>query len=201
MADYFLLLNEPRRPWIDPVELKQKFHSLSVIHHPDRSSSDSPEASVDYSDLNAAYNCLRDTPQRLAHLIELETGEKPPSVQSIPGELMDWAFEAGALLRETDQFLAEKARNSSPMVAVQLFEKGMQFTDRLAAMQARIQQGLRPLDDRLREMNAVWPVRPSDDLNRASQLPIVELAEIYQRCAFLNRWGRQIQERVSTLAI
>jgi DnaJ-domain-containing protein 1 len=200
MLDYFRLLNEPRRPWIDPAELKEKFHSLSALHHPDKSSSNSPEA-LEYADLNAAYNCLRDTPQRLAHLLELETGEKPVSVQSIPGELMDWAFEAGALLRETDQFLAEKARNASPMVAVQHFEKGMQFTDRLAAMQARIQQALRPLDDRLREMNAIWPAQPSKDLNCSSQFPVVELAEIYQRCAFLTRWSRQIQERISTLAI
>jgi DnaJ-domain-containing protein 1 len=193
MLDYFRLFDEPRRPWIDPASLKQKFHSLSVLHHPDRSSSDSTGASVEYADLNAAYNCLRNTPQRLAHLLELETGVKPRSVQSIPGDLMDWAFEAGALLRETDQFLAEKARNGSPMVAVQHFEKGMQFTDRLAAMQTRIQQALGPLDDRLREMNAI--------LNQASPFPIDELAEIYQRCAFLNRWSQQIQVRISNLAM
>src|SRR5438132_9046006 len=36
MIDYFALLHEPRRPWLDPDLLKQKFISLSAEVHPDR---------------------------------------------------------------------------------------------------------------------------------------------------------------------
>ena len=36
MADYFALLDEPRRPWLDPEELKAKFHALTATVHPDR---------------------------------------------------------------------------------------------------------------------------------------------------------------------
>src|SRR6185369_6473 len=129
MTDFYRVLDEVRRPWIDLAGLKAKFIALSAIHHPDRNASTSFAATADYATLNLAYNCLRDVPQRLAHLLELETGEKSLTVQNIPGELMDWAFEAGALLRESDQFLAEKSRNTSPMLAVQHFEKSMQLTD------------------------------------------------------------------------
>src|SRR5947208_3398329 len=110
MTDFFRVLDEPRRPWVDLNELKAKFIALSAIHHPDRNQS-TATATTDYATVNVAYNCVRDVPQRLAHLLELETGEKPATVQNIPGELMDWAFEAGALLRDSDQFLTEKQRN------------------------------------------------------------------------------------------
>ncbi len=76
MIDFFRVLGELRRPWIDPTELKEKFITLSAVHHPDRHPSASLTATLDYSTLNAAYNCLRDTPQRLAHLLELESGRE-----------------------------------------------------------------------------------------------------------------------------
>ena len=200
MIDHFRVFDEPRRPWIDIADLKLKFLALSSLYHPDRTHSAGTIESVDFAALNAAYNCLRDVPQRVAHLLEVETGEKPVSVQIIPGELMDWAFETGGLVREADQFIAEKARNSSPMIAIKHFEKGMQFTDRLNAMQARIQQALGPLNERLRQMNTAWS-SISGDSTRSSQLPLSELATIYQRYAFLSRWNQQIQERISTLAL
>jgi DnaJ-domain-containing protein 1 len=201
MIDHFRVLGEPRRPWIDIAELKTKFLALSSLHHPDRTQSAGTIESVDFAALNVAYNCLRDVPQRVAHLLEVETGEKPASVQNIPGELMDWAFETGALVREADQFIAEKERNTSPMIAIKHFEKGMQFTDRLNAMQTRIQQALGPLNERLRQMNTAWDSISGDSWTRSSQLPLSELATIYQRYAFLNRWNQQIQERISTLAL
>jgi hypothetical protein len=56
-SDHFALLNEPRRPWIDPEALKQKFLSLSSQFHPDRFHSvpDTERIAADkrYSDINA----------------------------------------------------------------------------------------------------------------------------------------------------
>lgn len=201
MIDHFRVLDEARRPWIESDSLKAKFLSLSALHHPDRKNGIDPSESVDYATLNVAYNCLRDVPTRLSHLLELETGEKPASVQSIPSELMDWAFQAGDLLRETDQFITVKARNTSPMIALQHFEKGMEFTDRLNAMQIRIQQSLDPLNARLQQLNPAWGALPLSAPERSALLPLIELGVIYQRYAFLSRWRNQIQERVSTLAI
>ena len=36
MTDYFALLNEPRRPWLDADLLKQTFLTLSAGAHPDK---------------------------------------------------------------------------------------------------------------------------------------------------------------------
>ncbi len=115
---------------------------------------------------------------------------------------MDRAFETGALLRESDQFLAEKAQNSSPMMAVQHFERVMQFNDQLDAMQSRIQKSNGSLYAHLQRLNTAWLVElAAGSPERSARLPLPELQEIYQRYAFQARWSGQIRERISRLAI
>ena len=36
MTDYFFLLDEPRRPWLEPEAVRAKFLFLSAATHPDR---------------------------------------------------------------------------------------------------------------------------------------------------------------------
>ncbi len=36
VTDYFALLNEPRRPWLEPETLKSKFLALAAEAHPDK---------------------------------------------------------------------------------------------------------------------------------------------------------------------
>ena len=59
MTDYFALLNEPRRPWLDPDSLKKKFLALAAGIHPDRIHNadelEKAEANRRYAELNAAY--------------------------------------------------------------------------------------------------------------------------------------------------
>src|SRR5438034_1253303 len=103
MIDYFALLTEPRRPWIDPDSLKQKFLVLSSDVHPDRvhnaSEAEKCLAQERYTNLNTAYNCLREPKSRLQHLLELELGAKPANLQSIPPDLMDVFLEVSQACR------------------------------------------------------------------------------------------------------
>jgi DnaJ-domain-containing protein 1 len=93
MTDNFALLNEPRRPWLEPDLLKQKFLALSANAHPDKihsaSESDKSAAAKQFSELNAAYNCLLEPKLRLLHLLELELGAKPKDIQTDPAALAD----------------------------------------------------------------------------------------------------------------
>src|SRR5213593_156293 len=120
MTDYFALLAEPRRPWFDPCSLKQKFLTLSAQVHPDRvhNASDAAKHSAQdrYTELNAAYNCLRDPKERLLHLLELERGEKPKQIENIPPDLMNVFLDISQLCREADAFLTEKAGVTSPLL-------------------------------------------------------------------------------------
>src|SRR5438552_3749791 len=117
MTDQFALLNQPRRPWLDVDSLKQKFLDLSSKVHPDRvhnsGGAEKRSAQAHYTDLNAAYTRLREPKSRLLHFLELELGQKPSNVQSIPPDLMDLFLQISQLCREADAFLAEAAAVSS----------------------------------------------------------------------------------------
>src|SRR5260221_13341315 len=109
MKDYFALLTEPRRPWLDLEQLKAEFLALSAEAHPDRvhQASDAEKGSANqrFAELNAAYNCLREAKSRLQHLLELELGSRPKEVQEIAPETMDLFMEVGQLCREVDRFI------------------------------------------------------------------------------------------------
>src|SRR5262249_28202839 len=130
VMDWFALLNEPRRPWLDDELLKKKFLDLSAQFHPDRVHNN-PEAErvaahQCYTELNAAYSILREPKTRLRHLLELELGEKPKEVHGISSDLMEMFQEISRLSREADAFLAEKAKTTSALLQVQLFERSQQ---------------------------------------------------------------------------
>jgi curved DNA-binding protein CbpA len=125
MFDSFSVLGEPRRPWLDPEALKEKFHALSSEVHPDRvhgaSEAERRAANERYTALNAAYQCLREPRQRLAHLIELERGVRPGVIQTVPSDLMALFLEVGARLKEADRLQAVSA--GFPLRKVRLFSR------------------------------------------------------------------------------
>ncbi len=205
MTDNFALINEPRLPWLDAEELKQKFFPLSAPFHPDRvhNGTDAEKLSANqrYAELNAAYNCLREPKERLLHLIELELGKKPSDIQKIPPGTMDLFIEVGQTCRDADAFLAEKSKVTSPLLKVQLFEHGMEWTDKLNALQQKINLKREELSSELRELNSVWQNAPSiGSPDRAAALPMERLEQIYRIFSYIARWSEQIQERVVQLS-
>ena len=190
-TDYFVLLKEPRRPWLDSAALKEKFFALSTEVHPDRvHQALGPEklaANLRYTELNAAYNCLREPRDRLRHLLELELGSKPSDLTSVPDDLMKLFIAVGKLLREVDAFLVEKSRASSPLLQVQQFERGQEWLDKLGELRRTIAERQEPLLDELKTLSEMWDSRPDKPLNR--------LREIWRLLSFYQRWLGQIQER------
>ena len=83
MIDCFALLNEARRPWIDPELLKQKFLTLSAEAHPDRvHNASEPEkraAQQRYTELNADQKLL-------VKQLNLDMPPQPPPRISAPGK-------------------------------------------------------------------------------------------------------------------
>jgi DnaJ-domain-containing protein 1 len=205
MTDNFALLEQPRRPWLDVDALKAKFLALSASVHPDRvhsaSESERKAATEQYAQLNAAYNCLRETKERLAHLLQLELGAKPGDVQKLPASAMDLFMEIGTTLRETDSFLAENSKVTSPLLKVQMFEKGMEWTDRLNALQKRLNESRDQLHRQLRAINVAWESTPQTAAGRTAALPLAQLEEIYRAISFVARWSEQIQQRIVQLSL
>jgi len=200
MNDNFALLNEPRRPWLDADLLKQKFLALASDTHPDRthnaSESDKAHVTYRYAQLNAAYNCLADAKLRLLHLLELELGAKPKDIQQIPTPLADLFAEVANSCRNADGFLAEKNKVTSPLLQVQLFERGQDWVEKLNGLQRKLNDLRENLTAELKSLDAQWI--SADAAARRDILP--KLEELYRLFGYFNRWNSQIQERVVQLS-
>ena len=203
VPDYFALLDEPRRPWLDTGSLKQKFLARSSEVHPDRvhgaSEADKRAANQRYTDLNAAYACLREPRNRLRHLLELELGRKPADLQELPAELASLLIEIAAVCREADGFLAKQSNITSLLLRAQSFPEAQNWTERLTALQASVAGHYEPLLSGLRTLDAAWGERASEARDQSALLP--ELERICRRIGFLTRWNGQIQERLARLML
>jgi ABC-type transporter Mla subunit MlaD len=200
MTDNFALLNEARRPWLDTDALKQKFLALASGAHPDRvhgaSESEKSEVTQRYTQLNAAFNCLAEPKLRLLHLLELELGAKPKDIQQIPTALADLFAEVANSCRSADGFLAEKSKATSPLVQVQLFERGQDWVEKLNGLQRKLNELREKLNVELKSLDAQWIT--ADAAARQEILP--KLEELYRLFGYFNRWNNQIQERVVQLS-
>lgn len=200
MTDYFALLDEPRRPWLDSELLKQKYLALSSTVHPDRvhhlGEAERAAAQERYTNLNAAYNCLREPKERLHHLLELERGALPKDIQRIPGGLMEISLEVGKACREADAFLAGKAKVTSPLLQVAFFERAEEFRDKLQALRQKIDALNSRLNSELTQIDGAWQGDPE---TRKPSLPRLE--ELYRLFSYFARWTSQIQERLVRLSL
>ena len=197
MPDYFALLNEPRRPWLDVDLLKQKFLALASDLHPDRvhnaSDAEKSEATKRYAEFNAAYNCLLEPKSRLLHLLELESGAKPKDVQQIPPALADLFAEVANSCRRTDNFLVEKSAVTSPLLQVQWFERAQEWIERLNLLQKKLGGLHEQLLGELKSADVNWPTAARPEL-------LARLEELYRLFSYFNRWNRQLQERIVRLS-
>ena len=202
MTDYFALLNEPWRPWLEPEALKTKFLKLAATIHPDRkhnsSEAEKTAANRSYAELNAAFNCLADPKSRLLHLLELELGTKPSDVQQIPSALADLFAEVAITCRNTDAFLAEKNKATAPLLQVQFFERGREWTERLRGLQTKLAGTQDKLIEELKSLDTQWIAKPEAG-ERTSLLNRLE--ELYRLFGYFKRWNNQIQERIVQLSL
>jgi curved DNA-binding protein CbpA len=206
MPDYFALLEEPRRPWIAPDQLKEKFLALSAKTHPDRMSlrpeAERHAAHQHFTEINAAYQCLREPKDRLLHLLEIESGTRPANLERLPTSAADLAFEAGQVCRNVDAFLREKSKVTSPLLRAQSFEKALEWADRLNELKQSIRSRSEQVADELRTMNAVWESAPPGATpQRRAILPLERLDQIYRTLSYLSRWNEQLGARIVRLSV
>jgi curved DNA-binding protein CbpA len=202
MNDYFALLAEPRRPWLEPEALKSKFLALAAEAHPDKQNfageAEKTQVNRRYVELNAAYQCLNESKSRLLHLLELEAGAKPADIQNIPSSLADLFAEVATTCRNADLFLAEKKQATSPLLQVQLFERAQEWVELLRALQTRLAGFHGKLIEELKSLDTLWLAKPQAD-DRAVLLHRLE--ELYRLFGYFNRWSSQVQERIVQLSL
>ncbi len=195
--DYFALLDEPHKPWIDIGLLKDKFMEMSARYHPDKFPQATPEEreriSARYAELNAAYQCLSHTRDRLLHLIELETGKPPSDVQRIPPGTSNLFMQIGQTCAQAAAFLEKQPQTDSPILKAKRFVEQMEWTDKLTDFQNQLQEISDKLEEELKRMNT--------DMENGAPLPLERLEEIYRSTSYINRWTDQIREKIVQLAV
>jgi DnaJ-domain-containing protein 1 len=197
MTDYFGLLGQPRRPWLDAEVLKQAFFARSSEAHPDRvhggTEAERQSANQRSSELNTAYACLREPRDRLRHLLELELGRKPSDLQDIPESFASLFMEVAAVCREADGFITRQTAITSPLLRAQSVTDVHEWIERLQTFQRRISELQKELLIELRGLDAEW----SEGSSRNLLLP--KLERICRWLGFFGRWHSQIQELVNRL--
>jgi curved DNA-binding protein CbpA len=182
MPDYFAILAQPRRPWLDGDVLKDAFHRATAQQHPDVTGDSGEQAAA----LNAAYATLRDPALRLRHLLDLEwPGASPPSAGIAP-ELADF-FGKIAVLRQAGVALAKKAAAAqAPLSRALLAGDQAAHRRELEAVLSILASAETAAGDELRAIDAHWNER--EETTRHS------LAALQQRLAFLSKWQAQLRE-------
>lgn len=181
MVDYFALLGEPRRPFLDPDRIKETFHRLSRERHPDQAGGGQDA----FADLNLAQETLRDPKTRLRHLLALEFPEiatAGPAV--VPVSLADDFGPVLGLLQKADAFLPKKAAASGALAKALLSREEAALRAELEEISARLNGKMTVATEDLRMLDG----RDRD-----------ALLDLYQRFAYLGRWLEQLRERAFQL--
>jgi hypothetical protein len=113
---------------------------------------------------------------------------------------MDAFMEITNVCRGADAFLTEKTATTSPLLKLQLFERGQESTEKLMALQQKINSWREALLGRLKVIDGEW--EGNRDAGSAENQKLLEsLERLCQLLGYFGRWGAQIQERIVQISL
>lgn len=186
MIDYFALFQQSRRPSLDLEKLKQTYHELARISHPDQSVSDESQAS-DFAALNEGFRILSEPKTRLRHLLELD-GLATRS-DTVPNTLGEMFLETGALIQEIDS--SQQTSTSNALTKAIAHTKQIEQRRRLSDLLSKLRQLQADASDDLIELDKNW-----SSIKECA----AEVSDLAARFSYLSRWIAQLEERDFRLA-
>ncbi len=178
--DYFALLGLPRQADLAEGEIQARYHERIAECHPDRASTEEErgEFSQRSSELNQAWNTLRNPVTRVRHLLSLIAPDLERDA-SLSQDLMELFAETGQALQAADAFLAQKRKATSALARALLAEQEMEVQEGLQDALGKVTQAGEALDLSVREPQ--------------------ELRGLHTQLSFLDRWQRQLNEKLLLL--
>jgi curved DNA-binding protein CbpA len=173
MTDYFALLGEARRAWIDPEELKEKYFALN-------------RATAADAEINEAYRVLSDPKLRLHHLLTLDGAELTASRQ-VPPSVAELFWNTGTLLREVKQWLLRSAEATSTLSRALLSSERTKLEGKLEKLEEQLNALYEAELAQLREIDAGLKLASPNDLPR--------LLQFYDSISYLTRLREQVTEK------
>lgn len=174
MTDHFAVLGLPRAPWVDVEELKTRFHKLGGERHPDVSGGDGAA----FSELNAAWQALREPAGCLRHFLELEHPDALATVGQPPAELAGLFMDIAAFRQAAQKFIAKYSAATSPLARAVLEPERLAFRAR---------------HDGLASDAGARTAQCLSTLRRDTPQP-EQLAALLSSLVFLAKWNAQLAE-------
>ncbi len=180
MPDYFALLGQERRPWLDPDSVKEAFHRRSAELHPDVSGTGD---AAKFAELNTAYTTLREVPTRLRHLLELTAPECLAVNAPPPAELGDLFMRFGGWQQRAGKLAAKQSAIMSPLALALLAGEESLVRRDLEAIETAIEGAIHTAQDQVRAKD-----------HAVTGADAAEIAAAYTTFAYLTRWQHQARE-------
>jgi hypothetical protein len=174
VTDHFAVLGIPRTAWVDAEELKARFHKLSADRHPDASGGDGAA----FTELNAAWQALREPAGCLRHFLELEHPESLAAAGETPPELAELFMRIAAFRQAAQKFGVKLEAATSPLTKAVLEGERLVFRSRLADLVAEVE------------------ARTTDCMTtlRSEGTEPAQLATLLASLVFLAKWAAQLAE-------
>jgi curved DNA-binding protein CbpA len=195
MIDYFALLDQPRRPWLDSDELKNTYYRKTLLAHPDAQTTRPRAAETDatFTSLNEAYQVLQDPRRRLHHLLSLEGAVPSATDDTVPQHLHDLFPAVGALTQRAN-LLLERIRATSNRLSRSLLKPEiLEVQNEAKEVRKKIQNLFDASLSELRQINTAWAQNPAEQIKGLSNL--------YVAFAYLTRWSAQLDEMTFQLSL
>jgi len=195
MTDHFAVLRQPRRPWLDPDKLKEKYQKLARSEHPDQTGrrTEAPPTfgvptfgAATFGEINEAYRVLSDPRLRLQHLLNLE-GAPRQADASPTSELTDLFSRTASVLADTDRVLEKLRAANSALSRSLLHQEILAVRQRADVLLAELEQCRRESIQELQNADKLWEEK------RGQTIGI--LTELANRFGYLDRWIDQLRER------
>ena len=176
VLDHFTVLGVPRATWVDAEELKSCFHRLSAERHPDAAGGDGTA----FTELNAAWQALREPAGCLRHFLELEHPDAlaKASTATAPTELADLFMDIASLRQAAQKFGAKFDAASSPLIKAMLEPERVTLRTHTAALASDIEARTGQITSAL----------------RTNLLKPQQLAASLASLVFLGKWSALLAE-------
>ena len=169
MTDYFALLGEARRAWLDPEELKKQYFARVRERPAD-------------AELNEAFRVLSEPKLRLHHLLVL-AGADLTAGRPVPPATVELFWDTGAVLREIERWLLRKREAGSALA------RALLQPDRL-----KLEKRLDELEEKLRAAYAAELAQlPRGEVDWPNEM--ARMMERYDAMAYLTRLLEQTAEK------
>jgi curved DNA-binding protein CbpA len=189
MIDYFALLDQPRRPWLEENTLREKFHQLARTSHPDQSRG----ISAEFAKLSEAFRILSDPKLRLQHLLALEQKMPASSENILPKDLEELFPQMTAVIQTTDG-LRKRISATTNALTRSLFKSEVLATqNQIAQSLAQLSELYEQTTSELRMLDESWTTVPSPNFS--------QLRGLYLKISYLSRWIAQLEEQKLQLSI